>query len=101
MSRSFLVVLGVVLLGVGVLVAPALRRARSSPGEQGGLGDVRTWMSAEEAYARANGGYYDEPSCLAAPRRCLPDYPEDGPAFVDAAMAGLQPRTGYSFVFHK
>jgi hypothetical protein len=95
------VVVAVVLLVVGVLVIPSWRRARSSPGEQGGLGDVRGWMSAQEAYARANGGYYDEPACLAAPRQCVRDYPPNGPAFVDSATAGLRPRLGYSFAFHR
>jgi hypothetical protein len=71
-----------------------------SPGEQGGLGDLRTFMAAERSYAGANGGYFDEPSCLAAPARCIPGYAETGPVFIDTAWSGLTPRLGYAFRFH-
>jgi hypothetical protein len=101
MSRSFGVVLVVIVLGLAALVVPSLRRARSTPGVQGGLGDVQTILSAERTYAVSNGGYFDEPACLTAPDHCAPGYPSHATPLLDPALAGLAPRTGYSFQFHK
>lgn len=98
MSRSFLVVLGLIGLAVAGLVVPTCRR--SSPGTVGGMGDLRTFLSAEQAYASANRGYFDQPSCLAAPISCIPGYTAADPVFIDAAWSKLEPREGYEFQFH-
>jgi hypothetical protein len=90
----------VFLVLVGAVVLPALRRAGVSGGVQGGLGDVRTILSAEEAYASGNGGYYDVPSCLGTPARCIPRGGAAMPSHLDAALAALQPRAGYELRFH-
>jgi hypothetical protein len=82
-----------------VVIVPSYRRARSTQGVQGGLGDVRTLLSAEAGYAAVNGGYYDVPSCLVAPARCIPGARPDVPGFVDARMGRLEPREGYQFRF--
>jgi hypothetical protein len=93
------VLYGVLILALLAVVLPALRRALATPGVQGGLGDVRSFMAAEVAYANANGGYFDLPSCLAAPNRCLPSAHSGQAGFLDAGLAQLQPREGYQFRF--
>jgi hypothetical protein len=98
MSRSFLVVLGLIAVAVAVVMVSSWRAA--SPGMVGGLGDLRGFMSAEHAYASANGGYFDHPSCLAAPARCIPGYPAANPVFIDGALSRLEPALGYTFQFH-
>jgi hypothetical protein len=49
--------------------------------EGGMLGDVRTLISAEAAFASDNFGFYDMPECLQAPNACL-SAPYAGPAFL-------------------
>ena len=98
MSRSFLIVLGLIGLAVAGIVVASWRDP--SPGMVGGLGDLRTFMSAEQAYASSNGGYFDQPSCLAAPVSCIPGYPAANAVFIDGAMSRLEPTLGYAFQFH-
>src|SRR5262245_45731391 len=85
--------------GLLAVVVPSYMRARSTSGVQGGLGDVLTLLAAERSYATANGGYFDVPSCLGAPARCIPGARADLPRFVDERTATLQPREGYQFRF--
>ena len=59
------------------------------------LGDIRTVLSAQDAYKSANGGNYGTLECLSKPSACVPGYPEAAPTFLDSAMASGQPRSGY------
>ena len=61
---------------------------------------VRTMLAAQAAYASRNGGFFDEPRCLGAPSRCLPDYSADKPPFLEAALASLDPDHGYDRKFY-
>ena len=76
---------------------PSLLRARVSANESPAIGDIRTVISAQEAYRAANGGYFDgNLECLARPSAgCVPGYPADGPLFLDPVLAGRQPKSGY------
>jgi hypothetical protein len=87
MSRALAIVLGVFVVVIAAIAVPSLLRARISPGEVKDLGDVRTVISAESAYQPANGGYFDVPACLEEPWRCIPGYPENAPAFLEAVLA--------------
>jgi hypothetical protein len=89
----------ILILALLAILIPSVLRARRSPGVQGGLGEIRTLLSAENAYASANGGYFDSPSCLAAPATCLPGVPGGIQAFLDRDMAEMGPHGGYSFRF--
>jgi type II secretory pathway pseudopilin PulG len=94
-------VLFVGIAGLGVVAAiaiPSLLRARVAANESATIGDLRTLVSAEAAYASANAGFHDTPECLAAPMRCIPAYPETAPVFLDATFAAPT-RRGYSFRF--
>jgi type II secretory pathway pseudopilin PulG len=85
----------VVAIPLGIILAiaiPSFLRARISAGESGVIGDVRTVISAQFAYASANGGFFDGLECLAAPSDCLPDYPAGGPIFLGAEF--LTPSSG-------
>ena len=93
------IVYGVVVLAALAVVVPSLRRATSTPGVQGGLGDLRTLMAAETAYANVNGGYFDVPKCLGTPDSCVPARGAHRPPLVDADLAALRPHTGYQFRF--
>jgi len=88
---------GIVLLLVPIWAAiaiPSLLRARVAANEAGALGDVRTIVSAEAAYAAANGGYYDSLDCLAQPQKCIPGNAATIP-FVDASLASGLTKRGY------
>lgn len=62
------------------------------------ISQLRTFVSAQAAYASSNGGFFGLPECLPEPTRCLPDYPKTGPIFVDAtSLAGRS--YGYVFTF--
>ncbi len=93
---AFVVLLAAVAV-IGIIAAiaiPSFLRARVSANEAVAIGDIRTVISAETAYASSNGGHYDELECLANPRECLPGYPPDGPVFLsdipEATRAGYQ-----------
>jgi hypothetical protein len=83
------------------LTSPIHGHPPVSRNEARAIGDLRTMMAAEDAYRLANGGFFDTPACLAAPRRCNPAYPVDGPVLMDS---GLWPTAGvvggYRRVFH-
>jgi hypothetical protein len=90
-------VYGAIVAALLAVAIPSLLRARRSPGESPHLGDVRTMIAAQYAYAAANGGFYDHPRCLAEPHRCIPNYA--GPTFLDAGMLQGK-RQGYHWTFH-
>jgi type II secretory pathway pseudopilin PulG len=92
----------VIIVGIGIIAAiaiPSLLRARISANEAQAIGDLRTMISAQAAYANANGGLFDTPQCLAAPTDCLPGYPATGPVFLDEASVDVV-KSGYQREFH-
>ena len=94
------VVLAVFLVGIIAAIAiPSLLRARVSANESATIGDLRTMVSAQFAYASANGGFYDQPRCLIRPVDCIPGYPGDAPTFLDSATFSADVRHGYRFRF--
>jgi type II secretory pathway pseudopilin PulG len=85
---------------VGIIAAiaiPSLLRARVSANEAQAIGDIRTVISAEAAYASSNGGQYDQLECLAKPQECIPGYPPDGPSFLQEVYPAV--RSGYQREF--
>ena len=93
----------VALIGVGIIAAiaiPSLLRARVSANESMAIGNLRTILSAQAAYQTANGGYYDQPSCLYAPGECLGEK-APGMAFLEPNSVVFDaPKSGYILRFH-
>jgi type II secretory pathway pseudopilin PulG len=90
------------VFGIGMLAAiaiPSLLRARVAANEAAAIGDLRTVLSAEVAYASANGNYPDRLECLIGPSKCIPGYAANAPVFLSPAMA-TETRRGYAFQFH-
>jgi type II secretory pathway pseudopilin PulG len=86
--------------GLGVVAAiaiPSLLRARVSANEAATIGDIRTVISAQAAYAATNGGAYGELRCLADPKACKPGYA--GASFIDATLGALTDKSGYKRAF--
>jgi type II secretory pathway pseudopilin PulG len=99
------IIVGAVGLGsvafIGIIAAiaiPSLLRARVAANESAAIGDLRTIISAEVAYAGVNGGRYDTPACLMAPKNCLPNPP--AVTFLSPSMVFDQPKQGYVRRFH-
>jgi len=87
------------VLGVGAAIAiPSFLRARVSANEAAAIGDLRSVVSAQHAYATENGGHFDSLECLATPRECIPGY--EGPEFLSSEIASTLPRSGYDRAFH-
>ena len=85
---------------VGIIAAiaiPSLLRARISANEAAAIGDLRTVVSAEMAYASSNGGQFDQLECLAKPQECIPGYPPNGPVFLSEVPPAV--RAGYQREF--
>jgi hypothetical protein len=96
MSKGFVLLVGAVVVVVLAVAVPSLLRARVSAGEAPWIGDTRTVISAQTAYAAANGGFYDARlQCLNEPSTCIPGYTRDAPVFLDPALASLQTKSGY------
>lgn len=100
MSRGLAIACVLALILVAAIAGPSLCRARPSPGVQGGVGEIRSLMMAEQVYSGFNHGYFDIPSCLASPSHCIPSYPSDAARFAEPELVSLTPRGGYSFEFH-
>jgi prepilin-type N-terminal cleavage/methylation domain-containing protein len=100
-----LIELLIVVAIIGIIAAiaiPSLLRARVSANESATIGDIRTVISAQAAYQSANGGWYDGSlSCLNQPNNgaCIPNYPANGPTFLDTNVANLQAKSGYARSF--
>ncbi|MGH9390027.1 MAG: hypothetical protein ACRD1Z_10455, partial [Vicinamibacteria bacterium] len=100
-SGAMIAVIAVVVLlalvaFIGIIAAiaiPSLLRARVSANEAQAIGDLRTVISAETAYASQNGGHYDQLECLAKPQECIPGYPPQGPVFLSELPPAV--RAGY------
>jgi hypothetical protein len=94
LSRGFLIFAGTLVVAGAVIVIPSFRRARMSGGERPVIGDTRTVISAQAAYAASNGGYFaGHLECLESPASCLPGY--TGPTFLDPVLAGARTKAGY------
>jgi type II secretory pathway pseudopilin PulG len=99
-ATSVISFLAIPLIGIIAAIAiPSLLRARVSANEAGAIGDIRSVISAEAAYSSANAGYYDTLECLAAPTRCIPNYPASGPTFIDSQLTQAL-KGGYRRSFH-
>jgi hypothetical protein len=85
---------------VAAIAIPSLLRARVSANEAAAIGDTRTVISAEAAYAGANGGYYDTLECLASPSGCLPSSSGAQRAFLDPTLAQASVKAGYRRELH-
>jgi type IV pilus assembly protein PilA len=92
------------LLGVAAIIVvaaiaiPSLLRSRMSPGESSHIGDIRSVISAQQAYESANAGYYSGTlECLSDPwaAGCIPGYPTNAPTFLDSAIGSGQPKGGF------
>ena len=96
-----LIELLIVVAIIGIIAAiaiPSLLRARVSANESATIGDIRTVISAEAAYQSANAGFYTSNwPCLVAPSAgCIPNYPSNGPTFIDSQLAARTAKSGYS-----
>jgi prepilin-type N-terminal cleavage/methylation domain-containing protein len=98
-----LIELLIVVAIIGIIAAiaiPSLLRARVSANESATIGDVRTVISGEAAYQSANGGWYDNISCLAINgSTCIPNYPTNAPTFLDSNIAAEISKSGYDRTF--
>jgi type IV pilus assembly protein PilA len=97
-----LIELLIVVAIIGIIAAiaiPSLLRARVSANESATIGDIRTVISGEAAYQSANGGWYDEISCLNQPLSCIPSYPSNAPTFLDSNIAAQASKSGYDRSF--
>jgi parvulin-like peptidyl-prolyl isomerase len=80
-------------------VVADLKRQRMEANEATAVADLRAIVSAEEYYrGAANDGYYDTPSCLVAPIKCLPGYDARGITFLSQDTTGE--KSGYRRKFH-
>lgn len=99
-----LIELLIVVAIIGIIAAiaiPSLLRARVSANEATAVGDTRTVISAEAAYHGAAGGF-GPISCLSTPSNagCITGYSTGAPTFLDAGLAGLTAKDGYTRKFN-
>ena len=98
-----LIELLIVVAIIGIIAAiaiPSLLRARVSANESATIGDIRSVISGQAAYASANGGFYDGVfTCLTSPTGCIPGYPASAPTFLDTQMTSLASKSGYNRTF--
>jgi len=98
-SGFTLIELLIVVCIIGVIAAvaiPSLLRARVGANESAVVGDLRTVVSAEEAYRAVNGAY-GVMNCLSRPSECLPNY-SAGPTFLNPELTALGVKAGYERV---
>jgi|SRR5919197_5741907 prepilin-type N-terminal cleavage/methylation domain-containing protein len=99
-----LIELLIVVAIIGIIAAiaiPSLLRARVSANEAATIGDIRSVISAQAAYASANGGFYDNKfTCLTTPSTgCIPSYPATAPTFLDTQITSQAAKSGYNRTF--
>jgi hypothetical protein len=89
------------ILAIAAVSISGLLRSKTSALEAATIDDLRTMISAQEAYSERNDGLYEARlECLARPATCLPDYPKDGRPFLDAYLASLEAKAGYRRAFY-
>jgi hypothetical protein len=107
-GRSIVRVFVVGALGLVLGFGGGLARVRSdsdledrvAANEAGTIADLIAVLSAQASYRAVNAGWFDgQLGCLARPADCIPQYPANGPVFLEAELASLQPRRGYSRSF--
>lgn len=99
-ATSALSFLMIPVIGIIAAIAiPSLLRARVAANEASAIGDTRTVISAEAAYAYANAGHYDSLECLARPAGCIPGYAAGQPTFIGPELLAST-RGGYRRTFH-
>jgi type II secretory pathway pseudopilin PulG len=95
------VLMMVAIIGIVAAIAiPSLLRARVSANEAATIGNLRTMVSAQAAYASAAGSY-GLPECLALPTRtgCIEGYPASEPVFLEQGLGSASTRSGYQLSF--
>jgi Zn-dependent protease with chaperone function len=91
----------VAIIGIIAAIAiPSLLRARISANESAAIGDMRTMVSAQAAYASAAESY-GSLECLSSPASsgCLQGHLANHPRFLDAQLADASPQRGYRRIF--
>ncbi len=84
----------VAVIGIVAAIAiPSLLRARVAANESAAIGDTRSVIAAEAAYAQASGSAYGTLECLQSPGQCLSGY-QGNPPFLSPEQAARQ-RSGY------
>ena len=86
---AILIAFGLLLAVIGV---PRLQKSVTRSAEVSAIADSRRVVAAQQTYAAANGGYFDELDrlCRSGPECTgigISDYLEDGPEFLDAELA--------------
>jgi hypothetical protein len=91
--------IAVAFIGIVAAIAiPSLLRARVAANEAASIGRMRELISAETAYATANGGFYGSIDCLTAPDGCIPEY--SGQPFLWLSVPFDSPMHGYRATLH-
>ena len=91
---ELLIVVAIILV-IAALAVPSLVKARISANESGTIGDTRTVISAQAAYASANAGLVEGAmTCLNDPDTCIPAYPATAPTCLDSNIANLLFKSG-------
>jgi prepilin-type N-terminal cleavage/methylation domain-containing protein len=97
-----LLIVVIIIMIIAAIAIPSLLRARISANEAATIGDTRTVIGAEHAYSSANAGEFEgNLQCLNAVTAgaCIPNYPANGPTFLDSAIANLEFKSGYNRAF--
>jgi prepilin-type N-terminal cleavage/methylation domain-containing protein len=97
-----LLIVVIIIMIIAAIAIPSLLRARISANESATIGDTRTVISAQAAYASANAGLVEgNLQCLntVTAGACIPNYPANGPTFLDSSIANLDFKSGYNRAF--
>ena len=93
-----LLVMVAVIGMVAAIAIPSLLRARVAANESAAIGDIRSVIAAESAYAHASGNAYGTLECLQGPGQCLAGH-QGNAAFLSPQLAVAQ-RSGYRRTLH-
>jgi type IV pilus assembly protein PilA len=94
-----LLIVVIIIAIIAAIAIPSLLRARISANESATIGDIRTVISGDHAYASANAGLFAHAmTCMVAPSNtaCIPSYPAAAPTFLDSQIAGQLVKSGYN-----
>jgi hypothetical protein len=95
MTRSFVLRAGIAMSILGG-TALAVAADRLSRNEVLAIGDLRTFVSAEAAFAQSNNNYFGEERCLLNPQSCNAGTFE--PPYLYGPVTGV--RSSYTRTFH-